>query len=368
MTPRWGEAPWRIDVDVPASPLPAHADVAVIGAGFTGLSTAWHLARAGVHVVVLEAHRLGAGASGRTGGLALEGTARGPQPGADDCLVTLERIVGEAGIACDLRLDGCWEITHRPAGPEGRPGWTDDGSVLVGASLEPGGTVDPGALVSGLARAALAAGAHLAAHCPVVGLERGAPLVVVTPEQRLTADHVVTALNAYPDTFLPRRLPLRSALTLALATAPLSDAVLDEAGLADRRPFYTIDLPYLWGRAETDGRLVLGAGLVSPEDNAVEGVDVDTHDVRQAFTRLETRARGLHPAFAGVRITHRWGGPIAFRAERDPVCTRLPETPAVIVTGGYAGHGVALSLRLGAHVADAITRDVALPAFGALAP
>jgi glycine/D-amino acid oxidase-like deaminating enzyme len=113
---------------------------------------------------------------------------------------------------------------------------------------------------------------------------------------------------------------------------------------------------------------VFGARLVFPDDNVVERVEIDAHDVRQAFTRLETRVRGLHPALAGVRVTHRWGGPIAFRAERDPICARLPEAPGVIVTGGYAGHGVALSLRLGTHLADAITRDVPLPAFGALAP
>jgi len=367
-TPHWGNPPWRIDVDVPATPPPARADVAIVGAGFTGLSTAWHLARAGARVVVLEASTLGAGASGRTGGLALEGTARGPQPGADDCLAALVQLVADAGIECDLRLDGCWELAHRPAGAGVMPGWCDGDSVLAEASLEPGGTIDPGALVSGLARAALAAGTQLALQQAVVGLDLGPRHRLTTPTAVVEADHVVVAMNAYPETFLPRQLPLHAALTLALATAPLGGELLATIGLGARRPFYTVDLPYLWGRANPDGALVLGAGLVFPEGNAVASVDLDGHAVRDALARLEARVRRLHPALADVHITHRWGGPIAFRAERDSLCTRLAEAPQVIVTGGYAGHGVALSLRLGAHVADAITRNAPLPDFGRLAP
>src|SRR5262249_25874075 len=77
MAERWGRPPWRVDAVPPAMPLPARCDVAVVGGGFTGLSAAYHLARRGARVVLLEASTVGAGASGRTGGIVLEGTAAG---------------------------------------------------------------------------------------------------------------------------------------------------------------------------------------------------------------------------------------------------------------------------------------------------
>src|SRR5437868_370627 len=100
----WGEPPWRVEVEIPRKPPPARCDVAVVGGGFTGLSAAYHLARRGCRVAVLEATRIGAGASGRTGGLALEGTAHGPLPGVEACLPALADLVAEADVACDLAL------------------------------------------------------------------------------------------------------------------------------------------------------------------------------------------------------------------------------------------------------------------------
>src|SRR4029450_11041878 len=109
----WGRPPWRVDLSPPAAPLPARCDVVVVGGGFTGLSAAYHLARRGARVAVLEAAPAGPGASGRTGGIVLEGTAAGPLDGVDRCLVALAAVVEEADIECDLRLPGCRELEHR---------------------------------------------------------------------------------------------------------------------------------------------------------------------------------------------------------------------------------------------------------------
>src|SRR5262249_42305833 len=165
--PDWGRPPWRVDYAPPAAPLPAQCDVAVVGAGFTGLSAAYHLARRGVRVGVVEASRLGAGASGRTGGIVLEGTAAGPLEGVDRCLDALAGVVDEAGIDCDLRLPGCWELSHTLDAGSRRAFWRDGGTQLVIADTVPGGTIDPGALVAGLARAAAAAGATVHEHAMV---------------------------------------------------------------------------------------------------------------------------------------------------------------------------------------------------------
>src|SRR4029079_16647038 len=154
------------------------------------------------------------------------------------------------------------------------------------------------------------------------------------------------------------------ALTLALATEPLPAATLATIGLADRHPFYTADLPYLWGRVLSDGRLVVGSGLVFPDDGDVRGVSVIHPDARAAFTRLETRLRGLHPLLETVGVSARWGGPVAFRGSRAPIFGWHPDLPGVLVTGAYAGHGVALSFGLGERAADALATGRELPAWG----
>jgi glycine/D-amino acid oxidase-like deaminating enzyme len=292
----WGAAPWQVDAATSGASLPTGCDVAVVGAGFTGLSAAYHLARGGAHVCLLEATRIGAGASGRTGALALEGTAAGPLPGADDCLPFLERLTADAGIACDLRLPGCLELVRR-----------------------------------------------------------------------LEADAVGVAVNAWTPTLLPLPLSVAPALTLAVCTGPLDAATREAVGLPDGLPFYTADLPYLWGRMLADGRLLLGAGLVFPDGGDVETLAIGSCAVAAALSRLETRVRGFHPSIAAAGITARWGGPIAFRHETlRPIVARHPDAPSVVVTGAYAGHGVALAPRVGAIVADALLHDRPLPAWGAL--
>jgi len=335
----------------------------VIGAGLTGLSAAHHLARRGADVVVLEAERVGAGASGRTGAIALEGTAAGPLEDADDCLGALARVVTEAEIACDLELGGCWELDHLPPGGTLTPLWRDGDSVLAVGRTEPGGTVDAGALLRGLANAASTAGAVIAEEAPVLPLD-AARRLRIAGGATLTARHVVVATEALTRGLVPLPADVSAALTLALATEPLADATLATIGLAERRPFYTADLPYLWGRVLTDGRLVVGSGLVVPEDGDVRGVSVEHPGARAALLRLETRLGGLHPALAGVRVTARWGGPVAFRGSRAPIFAWHPDRPGVLVTGAYAGHGVALAVRLGELAAEAIVDGRPLPAWG----
>ncbi len=362
----FGDPPWRVDAVAPAA-LPRTVDVAVVGAGFAGLSTALELARRGVQVAVLEANAIGAGASGHTGAVALEGTAIGLLEGADDCLGSLARVTTRSGIDCDLHLPGCWELVHRAEpGEDLRPLWSDAGVHLCVADTVPGGTIDAGALVSGLARAATAAGATIHEHHPVVRMELGAARRLHTPRGIVDAGRIVVAVNAYTPTLLSLPVDLRPVLTLAVATAAFDDATLSAIGLGERHPFYTADMPYLWGRVLRDGAIVFGAGLVFPEGNDVRTVTVDHDEARAAFGRIEARIAGLHPALAGVTIERRWGGPIAFVPSRAPVLSAHPDDPRVVVTGGCAGHGVALSVRIGELVADHLVAGRPLPAWGAL--
>ena len=162
--PGWGVAPWRIDFSPSAAQIPSGADVAVIGGGFTGLAAAAWLRRIAPEksVVVLEAGRIGAGASGRTGGMALAETAAGDLPGLGNVLAGFNSILQFLGVECDLSLRGAWEIARaNPPGAalaESPIAWNDSGTLRVVREI-PGGTLDPGKLVSGLARAAESLGA-----------------------------------------------------------------------------------------------------------------------------------------------------------------------------------------------------------------
>ena len=359
---RWGTAPWSVMPGIAPADVPRRCDVAVVGAGFTGLSTALALARAGLDVRVLEARRVGAGASGRTGGIALEGTAVGPLPGVDRCLDTLARVVDREGIACDLRRQGCLELRHA----EGAALWRDGDHGLRVAEKVDGGTLDPGALVEGLARAALRAGARLHEGAPVRSIEGGAVVRLRVGEGVLEADHAVIAVNASTPQIVSLSEAIHPALTLALCTGPLNGDTIDAIGLAGGQPFYTLDLPYLWGRLLADGRAILGAGLLFDETGDLCRLRLRDPEALEAFARLEARVWGLHPALAGVHFTLRWGGPIAFVSGRAPLLGRLPGNPRVIVAGAYAGHGIALGVRAGEIAAAAILNGSRLPAWGSL--
>ena len=359
--PSWGVPPWRVELPPGRAALPERCDVAVVGAGLTGLAAAYTLARQGVDVVVFEAGRLGAGASGRSGGIVLEGTSAGPLPEADDCIATLERTLSEAAIACELELPGCWELTHAE---NGAPLWRDGERALSLSETVPGGTLDPGKLLGGLAAAAVREHAELHEQAPVRGISGGAPLVLQIRDRELRADRVVLALNAYTASLISAGEDFHPALTLALSTQPLAPGTLEAIGLGARNPFYTVDGPYLWGRPWGHDRLIFGGGLAFDGAKRVERLDIRAQEIARSLAQLEQRVRGLHPALADMRIAERWGGPVAFRASRTPILCQHPSLDGLILIAAYAGHGVALSVHLGRLAARTILAGGTLPRWG----
>lgn len=370
--PDWGQPPWRVEGFEagrrPGARLPERVDVAVVGAGFTGLAAAYALARRGARVAVLEAAHVGAGASGRTGGLVLEGTAAGPLDGVEACIPALERLLRETRINCQLDLGGCHELVHDTPDCEAHHPlrWSDGEAVLRVEVRIPGGVLDPGALCSGLARAAMAAGATLHEGVRVRRVESGPQLALTFRGGTLICDHAVLAINAYTLDLVPEITGLRSALTLVLCTEAVSEETLRSIGLADRRPFYTTDLPYLWGRVLPDHRLVFGAGLAFAPEGKPERVAVSVGEAAEHLSTLERRVRALHPALAGVRIESRWGGPVAFRGGGVPILGRHPSVPQVLLVGAYAGHGVALGPKIGELAAAAVIDGEPIPEWGGL--
>jgi glycine/D-amino acid oxidase-like deaminating enzyme len=374
----WGIPPWRIDFRPRKQSLPETADFVVIGGGFTGLAAAaWlRLLAPDKSVVVLEAGHIGSGASGRTGGQFLGETAAGDQEGLGNVIAGVQSIFARLSDACGfsiadrakLLLPGAWEIGRKGAPKDSPIQWNDSGTLRVVGEV-PGGTIDPGGLVSGLAQAAETLGAAILENHYVERIEWKQPIVVEMAQGRkIRARKLLAATNAlsidmagYGDDAYPK-------LTLAVATAPISDDALNDIGLGQRKPFYTVDFPYLWGRLCDDNSIIWGAGLVDPPPSRdLRQVDVADAEATRLFTSMEKRVRGLHRALGDARFTHRWGGPILFREGLlPPVLDWHPASRDAIVLGAYTGHGVALSSYLGSWAAEALLGRRELPKWAKL--
>jgi glycine/D-amino acid oxidase-like deaminating enzyme len=406
----WGAPPWIVDFRPAPRALPDHVDFAIVGGGFSGLSAAAWLRRfaPGRSVLVLEAASLGDGASGRTGGMALAETAAGKLPGLGDVLAGYKKILRAFRIDARLTLPGAWELGSSSPAKYSPISWSDSGELKV-VRLVPGGTVDPGKVLAGLARAAEKAGAQIVEHAEAHALDFSNPLRLHvrrnlrgrTQQKEIRAEQVLLATNAYSLELSSLRAAAEPKLTFALATAPLSAVQLKAIGLSSRRPFYTLDFPYLWGRLLESNGVIFGAGLVpapigmplriptgahglrrfTPQGSTTKGFAPKGYDVRrgEAAERLrwlENRVRHLHPALASVRVTHRWGGPILFTEGMLPFFRWLapkgfttkgftpkahPHSKQVLVLAGYNGHGVALSVYLGKWAAEALLARRPLP-------
>jgi glycine/D-amino acid oxidase-like deaminating enzyme len=322
-------------------------------------------------VAVLEAGSIGAGASGRTGGMALAETAAGDLPGLGDVLGGLQDILARLEIDCGLALPGAREIGRSGGHADSPISWNDSGTLRVVREV-PGGTLDPGKLVSGLARAADRLGAMIFEHRRVTSARWAAAIdLEIAPcdgqsaPEHLSAEKVLFATNALSLPLSSLNSGTHPKLTLAALTAPVSREVLKEIGLADGKPFYTVDFPYLWGRLREDNSIVWGAGLADPAPSGrLEDVRIDSGEPAHMFASLERRIRGLHPALGDARFTHRWGGPILFRDNWEPVFARHPASRDALVIGAFAGHGVALSSYLGAWAAEIFLGRRDLPEWG----
>ncbi len=344
----WGAPPWTVDFCPAPRALPDHVDFAIVGGGLSGLSAAAWLRRLapGRSVLVLESASLGEGASGRTGGMALAETAAGNLPGLGDVLAGYKKILRALRIDSRLTLPGVWELSRSgPAKKHSPICWSDSGDLKIVRRV-PGGRIH---------------------------------------RKEIRTEQVLLATNAFSLELSGLRAAAEPKLTFALATAPLSAAQLKVLGLSSRRPFYTVDLPYLWGRLLESNGVIFGAGLVPPyvgtpsrfpfgaRSIKKRARDLRRYDVRkgEAAARLrwlENRVRHLHPALENVRITQRWGGPILFTEKMLPIFRWLipkdhPRSKHVMILAGYNGHGVALSVYLGKWAAEALLARRPLPSW-----
>src|SRR5579862_4925260 len=194
---RWGMAPWTIDFRPTRASIPQEVDFAVVGGGFTGLSAAAWLRRMEPRksVALFEYGLIGAGSSGHTGGMALTETSAGDLPGLGDVLSGFSSILTELSVDCDLSLPGVWEVGRSGELPNSAISWRDSGNLRV-VKEAPGGTIDPGKLVSGLGRAAESVGVQIFENTFVEDIAFEEPLRLQVAGGHVRAQAVLLATNA----------------------------------------------------------------------------------------------------------------------------------------------------------------------------
>jgi glycine/D-amino acid oxidase-like deaminating enzyme len=377
-------SPWLAGANQAAAPLEGDrsADVAIVGAGLTGLSTAISLRREGMDVVVLEAERAGFGASGRSAGhvtpaigkdlptlVRLYGRQRSEALVrlADAAISHVEALIERHGIDCDYQPVGNLIAAVHPrqhasldraaeaAAAFGLPGGILERDELERRGLprfatrglfEPhGGLLDPGRYVRGLRRAALAAGATLFEASPVVAIEDGAPVVLRTPRGRVRAPHAVLATNAYtPDLGRLSSCATRLHVQL-LRTEPLDTAARDALGWAGGEGIYTAHEVLESWRLTPDGRILGGSKVVRAGFGQRWLPDVD----RRVADRLEQTFRLRFPELRRVKVERHWGGPIFTSLDFLPWIGRRRN---VLHALAFAGHGIPLGSYAGEIIAD----------------
>ena len=355
------------------------ADVCIVGAGFTGVSAALHLAERGYSVVVLEAARVGWGASGRNGGQIGSGMREsmsaldrsvGPERAATLwalCEEAKAMIVGRIdrhGIECDWRpgnllastrrrcmswIESEAEFCHRRFGYRGyrmlsRAEMREEvaSESYVGGRMDAGGGhLHPLRFVLGMAEVAEQAGARIFEGSRVERIRWGSPSRVSTAQGVVEARYVVLAGNAYLGHLEPRiESRIMPIVNHVLATEPLGEArarSLIRSGACVHSTKFVVD----YYRCTADHRLLFGGG----ETYSDRALDDPKAFVRRYMLRV-------FPQLADVRVDYAWSGRLAITMSRLPHAGRL--APNGFFVHGFSGHGVALTQIAGKLLAEAV--------------
>ena len=378
LTPYWWDGVPPADLGQPA--LPARAEVAVIGSGYTGLHAALQLARGGRHTVVLDAEQAGWGCSTRNGGQISTSIKPGfaelsRRHGEDHAFRILSEgqrslewfgaFVAAEGIDCGFRVCGRFHAAHSPkqyellarqadSQPKGlempvevvpraeqhRELGTD--AYFGGVVYKRHAVVDPGRYHRGLLDRACAAGATVIPHCAVTALEKdGDDFRLTTPRGVILARKVVVATNGYTGRITPwlrrRVIPIGSYI---IATEALPPDLMARLMPKERIVSDTRKVVYYY-RASPDRRRILFGGRVSHAET----------DPRVSGPKLHAEMTWIFPELAQTKITHSWVGFIAYTFDE---LAHIGERDGLHYAMGYCGSGVGMASYLGMRLGQQV--------------
>lgn len=380
----------------PVEPTPPLAgtldvDVAVVGGGFTGLTTAWFLARddPSLRIALLEAEVVGYGASGRNAGFSMTkigmthsvtrrrfGRARTIEAHeyADRAVTLVRDLVGSLGFDCDYEHPGFLWVATSPRLARRLHAELDlveelgirgierlDDTALAerirsplytgGAWWEPNcGLLNPAKLARCWREAVLDAGVALHERTPVASVQRaGDRSLLATPGGWVRADKVVFATNAWSHQFAPlasRQIPVWTYIVL---TEPLTDAHFDAIGWSGHEGVEDFRDLVHYTRLTADGRVLFGGRDVGLGDGVTMGFDRD----ETIFAALRDDLVRTFPALRGIRFTHAWGGPVSATLDLFPALGHAGGRDW-LYSFGCVGHGVSTTHLHGRTLADLV--------------
>jgi glycine/D-amino acid oxidase-like deaminating enzyme len=363
-------------------PVDGHADVVVIGAGFTGLSAAQALGKRGASVTVVDAGRVGGGASGRNGGQVNTGVAQDfvalvAQLGIErasacyrayaEAVDTVERLIREENIDCDYTATGKLKLASKPhhfghleKTAELIRRTVDTNIELIGAERirsevqsdrfhggllqRHGGQMHMGKFAAGLAEAAVRRGAKLYENAAVTSIVKdGGGHRVVTARGEVRARQVLVATG--PSRHGPfgwHRRRLAPVGSFIVVTEPLPPQLLAQV-LPNRRAYTTTRLMHNYFRATPDSRLLFGgrARFTASERPS---------DAKSGRI-LQQGLAAMFPMLASARIDYCWGGLVDMSADRLP---HAGQHDGIYFSMGYSGHGTQMSTHMGQAMADVL--------------
>jgi glycine/D-amino acid oxidase-like deaminating enzyme len=371
-------------IDRSGKDLPDEADVVVIGGGLTGLSTAYHAARKGARIVLVEKDKVGSGASGRNGSHCNPGITISPAEARKrygmerareiydafrDAVDLVEELAVKEKIDCDFHRAGRLGVAFKPQHFDAMRAKQRDlaenyghDTVLLtknelraelgseyyhGALLDPlGAALHVGKFVHGLAEAAERAGAEIHERNAATGLTRtpGGGFLVETMHGTIRAKQVMAATDAYTDKALPWfRKRLINVGSFIIVTEPLGEARAREIIPNGRLVVDSKNVGH-YIRLTPDNRLAFGGRARFAPSNPAS--DVKSGDV------LKREMTEIFPQLAGVRVDYVWGGMVGFSWDRIPHAGEAEGAKGLYYSMGYCGHGVQMATYMGRAVAE----------------
>ncbi|GAL34654.1 gamma-glutamyl-putrescine oxidase [Vibrio maritimus] len=370
--------------DNPSLDKDIELDVAIIGGGYSGLSSAWHLAKANpsLNIAIFEAKQVGSGASGRNGGMVLPGSeemdiyeegeaSKRHYDITVSSMRKLEALVKSTGIEADLTLDGYLEAILdeediaeyqdyvETANELGIPleYWDADETErelgtdrYVGAVYDPnGGQVHAMKLVNALRKAVEQAGVTIYEHSPVTDIKEGKQITLsVLDKYQVTANDAVLATNAFTSKlgyFDGRVFPVHAQ---SAVTEPLTAAQLEAIQWQSGMPYFDTRNILFHLVLTPDNRIVIGGGNAEYEFN--DGL-VYKGDLNAVSDMMMTELVTLYPALEGIKFERVWNGVLGMTGDSKEAVGVMGEHRNIYYALGYNGHGINLAFLFGDVIA-----------------